>query len=399
MIVQLTADNTITATVTDTSKLTYSLRGSVCASGNTACVYEYYAKSSSSLSSDTVTLTWGSSLHAVANVFGVAGANFASPFDSQSGLPYKSYGQGSAGSPQTPYVQGVSTSNPDDLIIGLEAHHINTVETAGTLTVGSTSLNFQLVDSQICCNSANSVGSAESLNEAGTFSSGTVTFGSSVADTWAMMVDVLQSNSAVTDVKGSWIVPAVQGCSTPATYSLAWVGIDGWTSSTVEQTGTASNCVGGKLQYYAWYESYPSALKQFSLAITPGDKVTAEVSVSGSRFTATVTDVTTGRTASTTFMVFWAAESSAEWIIEAPSSGTTLLPLSNFRTAYLGSDNTGVTATGYATVGGKTGPIGSFTKVIQLTMVSSANGAVKAQSSPLSSDGTSFTVAWTSAGP
>ena len=59
-----------------------------------------------------------------------------------------------------------------------------------------------------------------------------------------------------TDVKGSWVVPTVTSSGTNS-YSSTWVGIDGFSSSTVEQTGTDSDFVNGHAQYYAWYEMYP----------------------------------------------------------------------------------------------------------------------------------------------
>ncbi len=61
---------------------------------------------------------------------------------------------------------------------------------------------------------------------------------------------------SVTDAKGSWIVPSVT-CSSAASYSSFWVGIDGFGSNTVEQTGTDSDCQSGSPTYYAWYEFYP----------------------------------------------------------------------------------------------------------------------------------------------
>src|SRR5215469_11261542 len=40
------------------------------------------------------------------------------------------------------------------------------------------------------------------------------------------------SRGSVTDVKGSWIVPAVNCSQTPSAYSSLWVGIDGYSSNT-----------------------------------------------------------------------------------------------------------------------------------------------------------------------
>src|SRR4051794_14357086 len=42
-------------------------------------------------------------------------------------------------------------------------------------------------------------------------------------------------SDAVTNVKAAWIIPAVDCVATPSTYSSQWIGIDGYTSNTVEQ--------------------------------------------------------------------------------------------------------------------------------------------------------------------
>src|SRR5438874_2260156 len=57
---------------------------------------------------------------------------------------------------------------------------------------------------------------------------------------------------AVTDVKGQWQVPQVS-CGAGNTYSSVWVGIDGYSDGTVEQTGTEQDCSGGQAKYSAWY--------------------------------------------------------------------------------------------------------------------------------------------------
>jgi Peptidase A4 family len=212
---------------------------------------------------------------------------------------------------------------------------------------------------------------------------------------------VTGSSGSVSDVKASWIVPQIQGsCTATNQYSSFWVGIDGYNSGTVEQTGTDSDCQNGAATYYAWYEFYPHPSFLINgLTIRPGDHISAEASFNGKSFTVRITDTTTGHSSSTSAKVRGAARSSAEWIAEAPSSNSGILPLANFGTVSYGTDNTGIANTCYATVGGTTGPIGAFgSSVQQITMVANS-GAVKAQPSTLSSDGTSFSVTWTSAGP
>jgi hypothetical protein len=94
------------------------------------------------------------------------------------------------------------------------------------------------------------------------------------------------------------------------------------------------------------------------------------------------------------------AQSSAEWIAEAPYSGG-ILPLADFNSAFWGSDYTGQTNTCFATIGGTTGPIGLATfnpNLDQITM-DTTGGTVKAAPSSLFADGTSFSIAWASPGP
>ena len=212
---------------------------------------------------------------------------------------------------------------------------------------------------------------------------------------------VTGTSGSVSDAKGSWIVPTIQG-SCPGTnqYSSFWVGIDGFNSGTVEQTGTDSDCQNGVPTYYAWFEFFPHPSFLISgLTISPGDHISAEASFSGRSFVVTITDTSTGHSFSTSSKVRGAQRSSAEWIAEAPSSSGGILPLANFGTVSYGSDNTGVGTTCYATIGGTTAPIGAFgASIQQITMVSNS-GATKAQPSALSADGTSFSVTWRSAGP
>ncbi len=224
--------------------------------------------------------------------------------------------------------------------------------------------------------------------------------GSSNSLNWAGYA-VTASAGSVSDVKGSWTVPAIQGtCPSTNQYSSFWVGIDGFNSNTVEQTGTDSDCRSGAPSYYAWYEFYPHPSKVISgLAVHSGDVMSAEVLFSGGRFTVTISDVTTGSSYHASAKVSAAQRSSAEWIAEAPSSSGGILPLADFGTVSFGLDTTGVASTCTATIGGVTGTIGSFGSNVQSISMVTSSGVLKAQSSALSTDGTSFSVTWKSAGP
>jgi hypothetical protein len=200
---------------------------------------------------------------------------------------------------------------------------------------------------------------------------------------------------AVSQVAGSWVVPAVS--NNVSGYSSAWVGIDGFSSSTVEQTGTDSDYVNGQAQYYAWYEMYPAGFVKLSLAISPGDTISASVTnTSPSQFVLSITDVTTGSSFSTTQTSSQAQRSSAEWIQEAPSSIAGVLPLANFGTINFSGAN--------ATVNGTSGPADnswSGSTPYQIDMVG-RHGALKATTSALTDSGnpltSSFSVTWVSSG-
>ena len=218
------------------------------------------------------------------------------------------------------------------------------------------------------------------------------------------------SSGSVTSVEASWKVPTVTGSRFTTAYSSFWVGIDGFIgSNTVEQIGTDSDIQRGVPAYYAWYEFYPAEAMQTisGLTIKPGNVINASVTYSSGVFTLLIIDTSTGAYYSTTGTVSGASETSAEWIAEAPSSNFGVLPLANFGKVNFGSDTTGVTATCYATVNGDTGSIASFGTAVQsITMATETYNfrthgytvVPKATPSGVSSDGTSFSVTWNSAG-
>ena len=184
--------------------------------------------------------------------------------------------------------------------------------------------------------------------------------------------------------------PSAACPSRKAQYSSFWVGIDGYNSGTVEQTGTDADCNGrNNPVYYAWYEMYPNPPVNLSMTITPGDTISAEVSASGNTFTLTIKDVTTGASFTSSQALSSAAKSSAEWVAEAPSSCIVqcqVLPLANFGTVNFSGS--------YTTGNGHTGSINdSAWSNDEIVMVTNG-GRVKAQPSALSLDGTSFSVAW-----
>ncbi len=204
---------------------------------------------------------------------------------------------------------------------------------------------------------------------------------------------VTSKTGAVTDVKGSWIIPTVQ-TKAANQYSSNWIGIDGYNSNTVEQIGTDSDTDSkGRPTYYAWYEFYPQPCYYVPVTIQPGDKITTEVSYSNGQITLLLTDVTTKRSVSITQSGKGYSRSCAEWIIEAPWMNG-VLPLTNFGITSFGKSYTSATNTCFATINGKTDDINSFGSAVNYITMVNNNGQIKAQPGVLSNDGTSFQTIW-----
>jgi hypothetical protein len=154
--------------------------------------------------------------------------------------------------------------------------------------------------------------------------------GTSVSTNWSGYAAYATTFS---HVKGDWVVPTVD-CSAArgqqATIAAAFVGIDGYFSNTVEQSGTDTDCIGKTPFYVAWYEFYPARavfLDQNTYPVDAGDHMHAEVSVSGSTATITLQNLasahpwTLSPPPSLTSSSF--DFSSAEWILEAPTNRLT----------------------------------------------------------------------------
>jgi peptidase A4-like protein len=201
---------------------------------------------------------------------------------------------------------------------------------------------------------------------------------------WAGYADDHTAGTTYTTATGNWSQPAVTCPRRGTQYAAFWVGIDGFTSGTVEQDGTLAECNHGIASYFTWWEMYPTnSIQTVGSSVRPGDAISASVVRSGASYTLKITDAThPANSFSTTQSCSTCANSSAEWIAEAPSSGNRILPLANFGTW----SETGATV--------NSGVISSFADD-ELTMVNSS-GAVKAQPGPLNGSGNGFTVTWKS---
>jgi hypothetical protein len=188
------------------------------------------------------------------------------------------------------------------------------------------------------------------------------------------------TGSTYTSVSTTFTQPAVS-CSSGDQYSSFWVGLDGYSSSSVEQTGTEADCVGRTAEYSAWYELYPAYPVNYSNTVRPGDVITEKVTFSGSStYTMTITDTTENWTKTTTKNSSGDARSSAEVIAEAPYSGG-VLPLANFGTVNFSG----------STVNGSS--LSSFNPVsMNMTTTGTSSGTVKAATGTLS--GGNFAITW-----
>jgi hypothetical protein len=118
---------------------------------------------------------------------------------------------------------------------------------------------------------------------------------------WAGYAAEANSGIQLTAVGADFNIPSVNCSRSPAgssgyAFAAHWVGLDGLTDGTVEQTGVDVYCnSSGTPGYYAWYEMYPLDPVAFA-GVGPGDAVTATVTydADGKTYHMNLTDVTTG---------------------------------------------------------------------------------------------------------
>jgi hypothetical protein len=143
------------------------------------------------------------------------------------------------------------------------------------------------------------------------------------------------TSGTFTSVTANWTQPAGT-CSRGDQYAAFWVGIDGYSSDTVEQTGSEVDCVGRTAQYYAWYEMYPGPSENYPNTVEPGDQFTATVTfLGGEEFSLYIADTTQGWSQTTDASLGQTPDlSSAEVIAEAPccTASGGILPLTDFGT-------------------------------------------------------------------
>jgi hypothetical protein len=196
------------------------------------------------------------------------------------------------------------------------------------------------------------------------------------------------TGSSFSQVSASWTEPSATCSSRQEQLAAFWVGIDGYSSDSVEQDGTLIECYDRTAYQYTWWEMYPTNdIQVVGETAAAGDAITATVTRSGTSYTLTVTDAThtaDSFTKTETCSATSCVDSSAEWIAEAPTGSSGVEPLANFGTW---------TASNAAVTEGTTaGTISSFSDD-EITMIDNS-GATKALPGALNSAGTGFSVTW-----
>jgi hypothetical protein len=137
-----------------------------------------------------------------------------------------------------------------------------------------------------------------------------------------------------TSVSSSWTEPSGQ-CGQGDQYSAFWVGLDGYSDSTVEQTGSEVDCSGSTPEYSAWYEMYPAAPVYFTNPVEPGDEFSGSVTYENNKFQIALADSTQGWSQTVSQSLAAAELSSAEVVAEAPccTASAGVLPLTDFGSA------------------------------------------------------------------
>ncbi len=143
-------------------------------------------------------------------------------------------------------------------------------------------------------------------------------------------------------VQGDFTQPTINSSNPAYTHESTWVGLGGYNTGKLVQTGTAMTTYGGTNHYYAWYEylspANPNLEVQFnSIIVNAGDKIHTYCSFqqANNLFNAYIANNTNG-TSQSVLVNISASEyfdsSTAEFINEKPSWAATDNGLTNYGT-------------------------------------------------------------------
>lgn len=218
----------------------------------------------------------------------------------------------------------------------------------------------------------------------------------SVSQNWSGYV--ASSSKHFTFVHSTFIEPTLHCGGHPDQSVSIWVGFDGLGGKTAEQAGTLATCGGPKYttpSYEAWYQMYPSnAVDVFK--VSAQDDIDASVSYTDNQYVFSLTDLNTTTTKSVHASCTSCTRSTAEWIVERPTTCTsgkcTIAALANFHRATLDAAT--------ATVTGSSEKSALAYNPTQIDMIQQIKlGFVSlAVATPLSDPGSTVLVNWQRAG-
>ncbi len=152
-------------------------------------------------------------------------------------------------------------------------------------------------------------GTLRPINNAGSFN-------------WSGYVDTDATAGYFKSVSGDWTTPSVTAsCTHEDTVAAQWIGLDGWSNTTVEQEGVIDWCFEDHATYYTWYEMYPAGSVEVGKTLLPGDKIATSITRTGTSYKMVLTDSTHTANSFTKTLTCAAAtckDTSAEWIDERP---------------------------------------------------------------------------------
>jgi hypothetical protein len=199
---------------------------------------------------------------------------------------------------------------------------------------------------------------------------------------YAVSSDLITPQKAVTSVSGSWVVPQVAPYTD--SFSAAWVGIGGQYDESLIQTGTEHTWINGSYSYSAWYELLPQDSIALNMTVSPGDTISASLTLQNAAsktWVIEITNLSNGQTFRKS-VYYDSSQSSAEWVVERPVVNNNQFPLANFGKLTFKSCS--------ATIGGRTGGITSFPHSLVIMRGRMNNDLVKITDA--ATNGTSFEV-------
>jgi hypothetical protein len=224
---------------------------------------------------------------------------------------------------------------------------------------------------------------------------------------WSGYAD-LSTKGSVSSVEASFVLPSVTcNSSSPQEQEMYFfAALDNLSKSDdFEYAGALAYCPLG----YSTPSYYAINNVSFIIStVTPnaGDIISASISVVSGNFVYNVTDITNGETSVQTASAGSASLNSAEVLTDTGNCGNATVqidcPITIFKSVSFGGSSTHITGTCYATIGGKTEPIGGFgtsTKLFKGVTTNEAGNVTDLATSALNIKETSFKAIFKHPGP